>query len=139
MCPNSPFCDHDRYDAAPGGVVGEAVRKIGLHGYTFIAVHATPWFAYSVGLTPHGLPELLMEGEDPLRCHKLLEALATLLLDDPTLVADGAPVAVTPPGEDEPVILNLLAPTKATYLRAAVARKLYAADYRVRVVPVQPA
>jgi hypothetical protein len=58
------------------------------HGWAVQAVeHDKRPLAYTVGLSDHGLPELLITGLDPTVSHRVLNSLAHMIIDEGTPLA----------------------------------------------------
>ncbi|MGC4885758.1 DUF4262 domain-containing protein [Micromonospora sp. DT227] len=97
--------------------VGWAVTLV--HPDADDAGDSTP-FAYTVGLTAHGHPELLIAGLDPATAQQLLNDLATRVYDRAERFSDGQRVGDLIAGHDA-VIIDGTA-TDQLYPGAAIAR-----------------
>jgi hypothetical protein len=78
------MCDHP--GSTPQDYLAEVHAKMLAYGWAVQYVADRRPFAYTVGLTRCGLPELLLTGAEPLRAHRLLTLVAQMAVtgDPPT-------------------------------------------------------
>ena len=138
------MCDDPRCSAhlqTPAQRLAQLAMQIGRSGWALVGNLPSPehpaGYAYTVGMTPRGLPELLMDG-DPEHVRTPLGDLVDALLLTPDAFVDGNHVRVITPGGD-PFTVRLAGPTEALTRRACLAVELYASRHTLRVMEVATA
>lgn len=108
------------------------------HGFTVIMTgEETPagmlGLAYTVGLTAHDHPELMMTGLSPDLMHYVLNKIGRIVLDDKTPIVERIPLIGII--EDHPVVPRALRP-EAVSESLKVARALYGETHAVRALRI---